>query len=40
MCKKLETMMAVTPVIKNLDKSEYMNTILNGKDTLDQMKSG
>ncbi len=34
MCKKLQSMFADTPLIKNLDNLDYMNIILNGKDSL------
>lgn len=34
MCKKLQSMFADTPLIKNLENTDYMKTILNGKDSL------
>jgi uncharacterized protein YbaR (Trm112 family) len=34
MCKKLQSMLADTPLIKNLDNPVYMKAILNGKKSL------
>ena len=34
MCKKLQSMFADTPLIKNLDNTDYMKVILNGKKSL------
>ncbi len=34
MCKKLQSMFADTPLIKNLENPDYMKVILNGKDSL------
>ncbi len=34
MCKKLESMFADTPLIKNHENPDYMKVILNGKDSL------
>ena len=34
LCKKLQSMFADTPLIKNLDNPDYMKIILNGKDSL------
>jgi hypothetical protein len=34
MCKKLHSMLADTPLIKNLDNPVYMKTILDGKESL------
>ena len=34
MCKKLQSMLADTPLIKNLDNPDYMKLILNDKDSL------
>lgn len=34
MCKKLQSMFADTPLVKNLDNPDYMKIILNGKDSL------
>jgi hypothetical protein len=34
MCKKLQSMFADTPLIKNLENTQYMKIILNGKDSL------
>ncbi len=31
MCKKLQSMFADTPLIKNLENSDYRKVILNGK---------
>ncbi len=33
-CKKLQTMLSQTPLIKNLENPEYMKILLNGKGTL------
>ncbi len=34
LCKKLQSMFADTPLIKNPDNPDYMKIILNGKDSL------
>jgi hypothetical protein len=36
MCKKLQSMIADTPLVKNLDNPEYMDIILNGKNSLEE----
>ena len=36
MCKKLQSMIADTPLVKNLDNPEYMDIILNGKESLEE----
>jgi len=36
MCKKLHSMIADTPLVKNLDNPEYMDIILNGKKSLEE----
>lgn len=36
MCKKLQSMFADTPLVKNLDNPEYMRIILNGKKSLEE----
>lgn len=36
MCKKLQTMFADTPLVKNLDNPDYMRIILNGKKSLEE----
>lgn len=36
MCKKLQSMFADTPLVKNLDKPDYMCLILNGKKSLEE----
>ncbi len=36
MCKKLQSMIADTPLVKNLDNPEYMDIILNGKKSLEE----
>lgn len=36
MCKKLHSMIADTPLVKNLDNPEYMDIILNGKESLEE----
>lgn len=36
MCKKLQTMFADTPLVKNLENPEYMRIILNGKKSLEE----
>ena len=35
MCKKLQSIIADTPLVKNLDNPEYMDVILDGKETLE-----
>jgi len=35
MCKKLQSIIADTPLVKNLDNPEYMDVILNGKESLE-----
>ncbi len=34
MCKKLQSIIADTPLVKNLDNTEYMDVILDGKESL------
>lgn len=36
MCKKLQSMFADTPLIKNLDNPDYMKVILNGANSLEE----
>jgi len=36
MCKKLQSMFADTPLVKNLDNPDYMKIILNGKNSLEE----
>lgn len=36
MCKKLQSMIADTPLVKNLDNPEYIDIILNGKESLEE----
>ena len=36
MNKKLKTMLAQTPLVKNIENPEYLQTILNGKATLEE----
>lgn len=36
MCKKLQSMFADTPLVKNLDNPDYMKIILNGKKSLEE----
>ncbi len=33
-CKKLQSIIADTPLVKNLDNTEYMDAILDGKESL------
>jgi len=33
-CKRLQTMIAETPLVKNLENTEYMNILLDGKSSL------
>ena len=35
MCKKLQSIIADTPLVKNLDNPEYMDFILGGKESLE-----
>lgn len=35
MCKKLQSIIADTPLVKNLDNPEYMDVILDGKESLE-----
>ena len=37
MCKKLQSMFADTPLVKNLDNPDYMRIILNGKKSLEEL---
>ena len=37
MCRTLRTMLADTPLVKNLDNPEYMKILLNGKDDLEEL---
>jgi len=36
MCKKLQSMLADTPLIKNLDNPDYMKVILNGRKSIEE----
>lgn len=36
MCKKLQTMFADTPLVKNLENPEYMKIMLSGKNSLEE----
>ncbi len=36
MCKKLQSMFADTPLVKNLDNPDYMKVILNGGNSLEE----
>ncbi len=36
MCKKLQSMLADTPLIKNLDNTDYMKAILNGGKSIEE----
>ena len=36
-CKRLRTMIAETPIVKNLENKKYMNILLKGKNTLTQL---
>lgn len=36
MCKKLQSMFADTPLVKNLDNPDYMKVLLNGKKSLEE----
>ena len=36
MRKKLQSIIADTPLVKNLDNPEYMNLILSGKESLEE----
>jgi hypothetical protein len=37
MCRVLHTMLANTPLVKNLENPEYMKILLNGKECLEQL---
>ncbi len=37
MCRTLQTMLADTPLVKNLNNPEYMKYLLNGKDNLEEL---
>ena len=37
MCRVLQTMLADTPLVKNLDNPEYMDILLDGKDNLEEL---
>jgi len=37
MCKLLQTILADTPLVKNLDNDDYMNLLLDGKGDLEQL---
>jgi len=37
MCRTLQTMLADTPLIKNLDNPEYVKILLNGKNDLEEL---
>lgn len=36
MCKKLQTMLADTPLVRNLENSDYMKAMLQGKKSLEE----
>ena len=37
MCRTLQTMLADTPLIKNLDNPDYMKILLDGKASLEEL---
>jgi len=37
MCRTLQTMLADTPLVKNLDNPQYMEVLLNGKANLEEL---
>jgi hypothetical protein len=37
MCRTLQTMLADTPLVKNLENPEYMEILLNGKTDLEEL---
>ena len=37
MSKTLKAMLAVTPLVKNLENQEYLNILLNGKTRLEEL---
>ena len=40
MCRTLQTMLADTPLVKNLDNPAYMEVLLDGKKSLEDLFAG
>ena len=40
MCRTLQTMLADTPLVKNLDNPAYMEILLDGKKSLEELFAG